>query len=165
MKIIKKVDKSELRDFMYNKFQNCADDEKLYEALNNGKAINVFQMSAGTASQVVDQIHPDNLSEMTACNAFARPGTISGVPNYVDGKSGNLKYKNPIINSVFNETFGVCLYQEQIIQLTEKLSPLQEIIRVHLENGTVKEYGLNDKVNTNNGVKLAKDLTGDDEIL
>lgn len=121
MKIIKKVDKSELRDFMYNKFQNCADDEKLYEALNNGKAINVFQMSAGTASQVVDQIHPDNLSEMTACNAFARPGTISGVPNYVDGKSGNLKYKNPIINSIFGETFGVCLYQEQIMSLFVKI--------------------------------------------
>lgn len=121
MKIIKKVDKSELRSFMYNKFQDCADDKKLYEALNNGKAINVFQMSAGTASQVVNQIHPDNLSEMTACNAFARPGTISGVPNYVDGKSGHLKYRNPIINSVFGETFGVCLYQEQIMSLFVKI--------------------------------------------
>lgn len=121
MKIIKKVEKSEMRNFMYNKFQDCADDPKLYDCLNSGKAINVFQMSAGTASQVVNQIHPDNLSEMTACNAFARPGTIDGVPNYVDGKSGNLKYKNPIINSVFGETFGVCLYQEQIMSLFVKI--------------------------------------------
>ena len=121
MKIIRKVDKSELRGFMYNKFHDCANDSKLYEALNNHKAINVFQMSAGTASQVVNQIHPDNLLEMTACNAFARPGTIDGVPNYVEGKSGNLKYKNPIINSVFGETFGVCLYQEQIMSLFVKI--------------------------------------------
>lgn len=121
MKIIKKVEKSELRDFMYNKFQDCADDKKLYEALNNHQAINVFQMSAGTASQVVNQIHPDNLLEMTACNAFARPGTMAGVPNYVDGKSGHLKYKNKIINSVFGETFGVCLYQEQIMSLFVKI--------------------------------------------
>ena len=121
MKIIKKVDKSELRKFMYDKFSECADDPKLYEALNSGKAINVFQMSAGTASQVVNQIHPDNLLEMTACNAFARPGTIDGVPNYVDGKSGRLKYKNAIINSVFGETFGVCLFQEQIMSLFVKI--------------------------------------------
>ena len=120
MKIIKKVDKSELRKFMYDKFSECADDPKLYEALNSGKAINVFQMSAGTASQVVNQIHPDNLLEMTACNAFARPGTIDGVPSYVEGKSGHLKYKNPIINSVFGETFGVCLFQEQIMSLFVK---------------------------------------------
>ena len=58
---------------------------------------------------------------MTACNAFARPGTIDGVPNYVSGKSGNLKYKNQIINSVFGETFGVCLYQEQIMALFVKI--------------------------------------------
>ena len=80
MKIIKQVSKAELQQFMYDKFSDCADDKKLYEALNDGKAINVFQMSAGTASQVVNQIHPDNLLEMTACNAFARPGTIDGVP-------------------------------------------------------------------------------------
>lgn len=121
MKIIRKVDKSELRNFMYDKFQEAADDKKLYDALNNGKAINVFQMSAGTASQVVEQIHPDNLSEMTACNAFARPGTIDSVPSYVSGKSGQLKYKNQIINSVFGETFGVCLYQEQIMSLFVKI--------------------------------------------
>lgn len=121
MKIIKKIDKSELRNFMYNKFQDCADDPKLYDCLNSGKAINVFQMSAGTASQVVNQIHPDNLTEITACNAFARPGTIDGVPNYVEGKSGHLKYRNPVINSVFGETFGVCLYQEQIMSLFVKI--------------------------------------------
>jgi len=106
---------------MYGDFSKCADDPKLYESLNSGKAINVFQMSAGTASQVVEQVHPDNLAEMTACNAFARPGTIDGVPNYVSGKSGNLKYKNQIINSVFGETFGVCLYQEQIMALFVKI--------------------------------------------
>ena len=121
MKIIKKVSKSELRDFMYNKFSECADDKKLYETLNNGKAINVFQMSAGTASQVVNQIHPDNLLEMTACNAFARPGTVDNVPSYVSGKAGYLKYKNKVINSVFGETFGVCLYQEQIMSLFVKI--------------------------------------------
>ena len=53
MRIIRKVDKSELRKFMYGDFSKCADDPKLYESLNSGKAINVFQMSAGTASQVV----------------------------------------------------------------------------------------------------------------
>lgn len=121
MKIIKQVSKAELQQFMYDKFSDCADDKKLYEALNDGKAINVFQMSAGTASQVVNQIHPDNLLEMTACNAFARPGTIDGVPSYVEGKSGNLKYKNKTINEIFGETFGVCLFQEQIMSLFVKI--------------------------------------------
>lgn len=165
MKIIRKVEKSELRDFMYNKFSECADDKKLYEALNSNKAVNVFQMSAGTASQVVSQIHPDNLLEMTACNAFARPGTIDGVPNYVDGKSGHLKYRNPIINSVFGETFGVCLFQEQVMKIVELLSPKKEKIVITLENGNKKIFDLDDKVNTKNGVKLAKELTEDDEIL
>lgn len=121
MKIIKEVSKAELQKFMYDKFPDVSDDKKLYEALNEHKVVNVFQMSAGTASQVVNQIHPDNLLEMTACNAFARPGTVAGVPSYVEGKSGNLKYKNKIINSVFGETFGVCLYQEQIMSLFVKI--------------------------------------------
>ena len=121
IKIIKKTDINELKKFMYNKFQDSADDPKLYDCLNSGKAINVFQMSAGTASQVVNQVHPNNLFEMTACNSMARPGTIDSLPNYVEGKSGHLKFRNPVINSVFGETFGVCLYQEQIMSLFVKI--------------------------------------------
>ena len=52
---------------------------------------------------------------------MARPGTIDSLSSYVEGKSGNLKYKNKIINSVFGETFGVCLYQEQIMSLFVKV--------------------------------------------
>ena len=74
-------------------------------------------MSAGTASGVVEKVRPTNITELTACNAFARPGTINSLPNYIDGKAGNLKYQNEIINSVFGETFGVCLYQEQLFLL------------------------------------------------
>lgn len=163
--IIKQVEVQDLRKFMYNEFQNCVNDKKLYECINDGNSINVFQMSAGTASQVVSQIHPDNLEELTACNAFARPGTISGVPAYIEGKEGKLKYKNPIINSVFGETFGVCLYQESVMKVVELLSPKKEKIIFTLEDGSKKEFNPNDKINTNNGVKFAKDITNDDEIM
>lgn len=117
MKVIKKVSKSDFKNYIYTGFTNNFNDNKLYECLNSGKAINVFQMSAGTASGVVEKVLPTNITELTACNAFARPGTINSLPNYIDGKAGNLKYQNEIINSVFGETFGVCLYQEQIMKL------------------------------------------------
>lgn len=164
IKVIREVDKSELRKFMYNGFQSCADDKKLYKSMNDGSAINVFQMSAGTASQVVSQVHPDNLSELTACNAFARPGTISGVPAYIEGKSGSLKYKNQLINSVFGETFGVCLFQEQVMNLTEKLSPKTDdnkpVYSGNYARGLLKKLGKANKKqeDIDSWNKMAKDL-------
>lgn len=165
MKIIRQVDKSELRNFMYKQFPGCANDAKLYEALNNHKAINVFQMSAGTASRVVDAVKPSNLEELTACNAMARPGTIDSLDSYIEGKSGASKYKSKSINEIFGSTYGVCLFQEQIMQIVEKLSPRKTKITFTLEDGSTQEFLEDDKVKTSNGVKLAKDITEEDEIL
>jgi DNA polymerase III alpha subunit len=162
MKIIKQVDKSELRNFMYKQFPSCANDAKLYETLNNHKAINVFQMSAGTASRVVDAVKPSNLEELTACNAMARPGTIDSLDSYIEGKSGVSKYRSKGINEVFGSTYGVCLFQEQIMRMVEALSPRRSKVVFTLKDGSTQEFFEDEKVKTNNGIKLAKDVTEED---
>lgn len=165
MKIIRQVDKSEIRKFMYNQFPKCANDEKLYSALNNHKAINVFQMSAGTASRVVDAVKPSNLEELTACNAMARPGTIDSLDAYIEGKNGLSKYKDKTINSIFGSTYGICLFQETLMLSVDTLSPRKEKIAATYDNGHTVNYDLNEKVMVGNETKLAKDLTASGNIL
>lgn len=113
-------------------------------------------MSAGTASGVVERVRPENLSELTACNAFARPGTIDSLSSYVEGKDGNLKYRNEIINSIFGETFGVCLYQEGVMKIVELLSPKKEKTTFYFEDGSTLDAMQNGEINTDTGTKSVK---------
>lgn len=118
IKIIKKISKKELIDFIYD---IDLSDKNLYEEVNDPDSIGIFQLTGHTAKIMVNMIKPKNFDEIVACNAFARPGTSSFAPEYVknrDSKTHNIP--EPVYN-ITKDTNGVILYQESVMSIFNKI--------------------------------------------
>lgn len=119
MKILRKVTKEEVKDFLDEKMD--LKDEQLYEQLNNTQFA-IFQLSGNTASGMCKQIHPDNFDEVMALNALSRPGSSFALPDYIEAKKSKIKKYPDSINNFIKDSNGVILYQEQIMKLVEFLT-------------------------------------------
>jgi len=118
IKIIKEINKRELKEFLYN---IDLSDNNLYEELNEGRALSVFQFSGDTAENLVTRIKPKNFNEMCAVNALARPGTIDFADDYIDSKDKNVNKYPKLVQEVLKDSYGVCLFQESIMSIFNKI--------------------------------------------
>lgn len=114
MKIIKKVSKDELQDFLYDLDLN---DPQLYEEINNENTIGIFQFNGALASGITKQVKPKNFDEMVAINSLARPGTSSYVEDYIKGKDEGYTRYPPQVTELLEETGNICLFQEQLMSI------------------------------------------------
>ncbi len=100
------------------------DDAKTYAMLARGETVGVFQVeSAGMRKALVD-MRPDRLEDIIALVALYRPGPMANIPVYCARKLGEEApdYIHPELEPVLKETFGVIIYQEQVMQAAQKLS-------------------------------------------
>ncbi|ACK50645.1 DNA polymerase III, alpha subunit [Methylocella silvestris BL2] len=100
------------------------DDSKTYAMLGRGETIGVFQLeSAGMRRALVD-MHADRFEDIIALVALYRPGPMANIPRYCAVKAGEEEadYIHPKIEGVLKETFGVIIYQEQVMQIAQILS-------------------------------------------
>lgn len=118
MTVIKEVTKKELKEFLY---KINTDDKQLYEEMNSNNGFGVFQFSGATALRLVNDIHPDNFEELTAVNALSRPGTIMFADEYKDNKNGDKKKYPKIVDDLLKQSKGLCIYQEQIMSIFNKI--------------------------------------------
>ena len=118
MKILKEVSKKEFKDFLYNIDDT---DENLYKEVNDINKIGVFQLTAGTASKMVKDINPQNFDEMNACSAFARPGTMDFVDQYISNRDSKTSPYPDSVSELLKETNSICLYQEQTMSIFNKI--------------------------------------------
>lgn len=114
MEIIKKVDKKELQDFLYNL---NLEDVNIYNEINNSSTIGIFQFNGALASGITKQVKPTNFNELIAINSLARPGTSSFVPDYIAGRDeGVAKYPEKV-SALLKETYNLCIFQEQVMNI------------------------------------------------
>jgi DNA polymerase-3 subunit alpha len=100
------------------------DDAKTFEALGRGETIGVFQLeSAGMRKALVD-MRADRFEDLIALVALYRPGPMANIPVYCGRKLGDEapEYLHPKLELVLKETFGVIIYQEQVMQIAQVLS-------------------------------------------
>ena len=100
------------------------DDKKTYEMLGRGETIGVFQLeSAGMRKALVD-MRADRIEDIIALVALYRPGPMANIPTYCAVKLGeqDADYIHPMIEPCLKETFGVIIYQEQVMQIAQILS-------------------------------------------
>lgn len=114
MKILKKISKKELKEFLYEIDIN---DKKIYDEVNTNNGFGIFQFSGSTALGLVKDIHPDNFEELTAINSMARPGTIEFVPQYKDGKLNGTKKYPDVVHNLLKDSKGQILFQEQVLKI------------------------------------------------
>ena len=98
------------------------DDKKTYDMLTRGEAGGVFQMEGQGMRDVLRQMRPDRFEDLIAAVALYRPGPMASIPDYCRRKHGEAwKPPHPELMEILSETYGIMVYQEQVMQIAQKM--------------------------------------------
>jgi len=94
------------------------EDDKTFQLLNDAKTVGVFQLESGGMQSLCRQFNISNIDEIVALIALYRPGPMDWIPDYVKGKKdpSTIKYPHPLLEEICKETYGVMVYQEQVME-------------------------------------------------
>ena len=117
-KLIKKSNK----DFDIEKIDY--EDQKVFDLLSTGKTVGLFQIESTGMRDALVQMKPNHIEDIIALVALYRPGPMSNIPTYNDCKHGKKSpdYLHPFLEDILKPTYGVIIYQEQVMQIAQKLS-------------------------------------------
>jgi DNA polymerase-3 subunit alpha len=78
-------------------------------------------------------LKPNRFGDLVAMNALYRPGPMEYIPDYIDRKQGRRKveYDHPMMEKYLSDTYGITVFQEQVMLLSRHLANLQEVIQIH----------------------------------
>ena len=100
------------------------DDKKTYEMLGRGETVGVFQVESAGMRKALVEMRADRFEDLIALVALYRPGPMANIPTYCARKLGQETpdYLHPKVETVLKETYGVIIYQEQVMQIAQVLS-------------------------------------------
>ncbi len=100
------------------------DDPKTLELWQSGMTEGIFQFDAPFVQQTLRKMHPTNFLEISALNALNRPGPIAFIPQFIARMHGEekIEYVHPRAEPILKESYGIIVYQEQVMQLTRALA-------------------------------------------
>ena len=104
-------------------------DPKVFELFSAGKTKGVFQFESGGMQNLLMKMKPDRIEDLIAANALYRPGPMILIPDYIDRKHGaKWNLPHPIMTEILDETYGIMVYQEQVMRICNRLGdiPLRE---------------------------------------
>ena len=94
-------------------------DRKTFKMLGEGGSFEVFQFESDGMQNILKQTKPGSIADLTALNAMYRPGPMQNIPRFVDSKNGKqpITYPDPSLEGILKETYGVIVYQEQVMEV------------------------------------------------
>jgi DNA polymerase III subunit alpha len=100
------------------------EDEQALALLRRGETTGVFQLEAGTTTRMTVDVAPSRFDDLVALMALIRPGPMEMAPDYISRKRGDtpIEYMHPDMEPILRETYGVALYQEQVIRIANVLA-------------------------------------------
>lgn len=100
------------------------DDKKTFESLSNGETTNVFQFESSGMTRYMRELKPTRVQDLYAMVALYRPGPLEQIPTYIANKNNpsQIEYLHPILEPILEDTYGVIVYQEQIMQLLQAIA-------------------------------------------
>ncbi len=100
------------------------DDQKTFALYQRAETIGTFQFESVGMQKYLKDLKPDKFEDLIAMNALYRPGPMSYIPNYVDRKHGReeITYDLPVMEEYLKETYGITVYQEQVMLLAQKVA-------------------------------------------
>ena len=100
------------------------DDAKTYEMLSRAETVGVFQLESSGMRDVLRRLKPDRFEDIIAVVALYRPGPMDNIPSYILRKHGEeaIDYLYPSLEDILKETFGIMIYQEQVMQIAQELA-------------------------------------------
>ncbi|CAI9085471.1 DNA polymerase III subunit alpha [Candidatus Methylacidiphilum fumarolicum] len=120
LELIKKCGENQTLD--PNRFP--LDDKKTYELLGLGWTIGVFQLESPGMVELAKKLKPGNIEDIIALVALYRPGPMENIPAYAERKLGKvpITYDHPLLEPILKDTYGVMIYQEQVMQAASVLA-------------------------------------------
>ncbi len=100
------------------------DDSKVYEMLSRGESLGVFQLESSWVRDFLKEMQPRQFEDIVAAVALCRPGPMEQIPEYIRAKFGRPHYLHPVLEPVLKETYGVMVYQEQIMKIANRVAGL-----------------------------------------
>ncbi|MFC2133291.1 DNA polymerase III subunit alpha [Bacteroidota bacterium] len=100
------------------------DDEKTYALFAKGQTTGVFQFESAPMREYLKKLKPTSIKDLAAMNALYRPGPMEFINDFISCKHGRskIKYQHPILEPILKETYGIIVYQEQVIQIANKVA-------------------------------------------
>jgi len=114
----------EKEDLSFNLNQLEFDDVETYNLISKGQTTGVFQLESEGMRQVLKAVRPTSLEDIIACNALFRPGPMENIPLFTARKHGQqvVEYYHPDLKPILEKTYGIIVYQEQIMQIAHLIS-------------------------------------------
>ncbi len=100
------------------------DDPETFAMLTRAETVGVFQLESSGMREVLKRLQPDRFEDIIAVVALYRPGPMDNIPSYIKRKHGEEPpdYLHPMLEGILKETFGIMIYQEQVMQIAQELS-------------------------------------------
>ena len=121
------------------------EDEKTFSLLNNARTVGVFQMESSGMQSLCHQFEMSHIDEIVALIALYRPGPMEWIPDYLRGKKdpSKISYAHPLLEEVCRETYGVMVYQEQVMEAAKIIAGYSlggaDILRRAMGKKNIKE--------------------------
>jgi DNA polymerase III subunit alpha len=99
------------------------DDEITYKLLQEALTTSVFQLESDGMKRYLKELVPSTFEDITAMVALYRPGPMQFIPDYIERKHGNqtIKYIHPKLEPILRDTYGICIYQEQLMKIAQEV--------------------------------------------
>lgn len=96
-------------------------DAETFKMLSNGDSVAIFQFESPGMQKILKQFQPEKLEDLVALNALYRPGPMDCIPQYIEGKwkPETIHYPDPSLEGLLKETYGVMVYQEQVMKVAQ----------------------------------------------
>lgn len=100
------------------------DDTKTYQLFSRGQTTGIFQFESAPMREYLRKLRPASISDLAAMNALYRPGPMEFINDFIDRKAGRKKivYLHPLLEPILKETYGIIVYQEQVIQIANVIA-------------------------------------------
>ena len=100
------------------------DDVKTFQLLASGETTGVFQLESNGMRRYIKELKPSNFSDVSAMIALYRPGPMEQIPTFIKAKQGTIpvQYPHPALKDILKETYGVIIYQEQVMFIAQALA-------------------------------------------
>ncbi len=100
------------------------DDADVYNMLAHGDTAGVFQFESEGITQRLIDLKPERLEDLIVVMSLYRPGPMKSIPEYIENKKhpDRIKYKHPLLENILKDTYGIMVYQEQVMEICRKLA-------------------------------------------
>jgi DNA polymerase-3 subunit alpha len=100
------------------------EDQQTFALLNQGRTLGIFQLESPGMQELAKQLHIDSFEEIIAVNALYRPGPMEMIPSFIQRKHGKeeIESEHPWMRDILAETYGIMVYQEQVMQIASRLA-------------------------------------------